>query len=128
MILANATLGFRLVEHSTPLRLDNGTILNTWYSGYMHMNNRIANNTDVTITSTLGDISDEGTENNHLHFAIYTLNDTTYTSIDIANQLSDLVSDIDTWVEWCGDARFPPTHTLNSSWWGIGETPCPYLQ
>jgi len=117
--------GFILVRHTIPLRLDNGTILNTWYSGYMHMTNLSQNNIDVTTDSTLGNISSTGAGGLiHLHFGIYSGSHTplsSLTSIDVANNLTDFVNPITTWGNWC------TAHLINytSPWWDLGEVPCP---
>lgn len=97
VIVTNAALGFVLIEHDTPLTLDNGETLDTWYSGYMHMENIVDANEEVTTATTLGNISDTGARNNHLHFAIYELVNETYESIDIEDQLEDLSEHIDFW-------------------------------
>jgi hypothetical protein len=78
-----------LVEHSTPLKLDDGTVLNKWYSGYMHMNAIISNNNNVGTSTVLGYVSNQGATNNHLHFAIYSGKNTKggLVSINIATKL-----------------------------------------
>ena len=96
IIHRSATLGFVLIEHHTPLRLDNGTVYNTWYSGYMHMRDR-TNATTVTTDTILGRISRLGADNDHLHFAIYILRNGRYTSIDIRNNLSAFANHISYW-------------------------------
>lgn len=96
VIIDNSYYGFILIEHNTPLKLDDGTKLNIWYSGYMHMNN-LTNLTNVTTASTLGNISRTGGTNDHLHFVIYTLINGRYTSIDIRKNLSSFVSPITGW-------------------------------
>lgn len=83
VILNNSNYGFVVVKHTIPLKLDNGTILNTWYSGYMHMANRSKNpGAFVTKNTVIGNISRVGTDNDHLHFAIYKAG-SPLTSIDI---------------------------------------------
>jgi hypothetical protein len=43
-----------------------------WHSGYMHMRNiNVSQGDRVTNTTILGNISDKGTGNAHLHFAVY---------------------------------------------------------
>jgi len=94
----NYGLGFILIKHDTPLKLDNGTQYNTWYSGYMHMNNKISKETDdVTKGDKIGNISHVGANNDHLHFAIYTLVNGRYQSLDIKNNLSSFVTPITGW-------------------------------
>ena len=96
IIINNDALGFILIEHSIPLKLDDGTVLNKWYSGYMHMKNKTSK-VNVTTTQTLGNISHVKADNDHLHFAIYKLVGDRYTSIDIKNNLSSFVTPITGW-------------------------------
>jgi len=134
IVYTNDNYGFILVEHIIPLQLDDGTILNTWYSAYMHMSNISQNNIDIVTTDTIGNISDTvgaGNVPDHLHFAIYSGNYTgvystlsSLSSIDIANNLKDFITPIDTWYEACTTNY--ANHTENSPWWELGETPCPY--
>ncbi|MFN8578265.1 MAG: hypothetical protein U0354_15615 [Candidatus Sericytochromatia bacterium] len=86
---SSGKLSFVLVQHDTPLKLDDGTILKTWFSGYMHMNAIIGNNANVGTSTTLGYISKQGANNNHLHFAVYSGTNTRggLKSIDINTKL-----------------------------------------
>jgi lysozyme len=96
IIINNSYYGFILIKHTIPLKLDDGTILQHWYSGYMHMKNRISQ-TDITVTSKIGNISRVSATNDHLHLAIYTLKNGRYTSIDIKNKLSSFTIPITGW-------------------------------
>ncbi len=96
VIVKYPRLGFVLVEHNTPLRLDNGRVYHTWYSGYMHMSN-LTNSDYVTTNTVLGRISRVGTTNDHLHFAIYVLRNDVYTSINVRNNLSSFARHISAW-------------------------------
>jgi Calx-beta domain/RTX calcium-binding nonapeptide repeat (4 copies) len=99
VIETNAELGLVLVEHNTPLRLDDNKVLDVWYSGYLHMEGIIAINTLVNSggKDILGKIDSKGADNEHLHFAIYELNNGVYESIDIVGQLSDFITPITDW-------------------------------
>ena len=88
--------GFVLVKHSVPLRLDDGTVLNTWYSGYMHMSNRKSTGS-VTTGTSIGNVSNVGATNNHLHFVIYQGDGATLSSINVKGKLSSFASKIAAW-------------------------------
>ncbi|MCI5209447.1 MAG: hypothetical protein D3910_11780 [Candidatus Electrothrix sp. ATG2] len=132
VVVSYPDLGFVLIRHLTPLELDDGTILTVWYSGYMHMDGIVGNDIEVTTASNLGQISgmSGGSSSHypdHLHFAIYSGdhgNLSEMTSVDIANNLSDFITPISTWYEWCGTTAHPET----APWWNLGQTPCPYNQ
>lgn len=73
VVESNKTYGYVLVKHSTPIKLDDGTVLTEYYSGYMHMTNITAKGTKVTKSTTLGNISNVSPDNTteHLHFIVY---------------------------------------------------------
>lgn len=99
IVYTNKSYGYVLVKHTTPLKLDDGTILNEWYSGYMHMSNIIANGTKVDKNTIIGNISNSGATNNHLHFAIYSGTNTSggLKSINVETKLSGFSSKITSW-------------------------------
>lgn len=97
VVLNNTSSGFVVVKHDKPLRLDNGTILNTWYSGYMHMSNRNKPvGSYVSTSDSIGTISSTGTDIVHLHFAIYK-DGTTLQSLSIRSNLQQFAAKISYW-------------------------------
>ncbi len=62
--------GRLVIEHITPLRLTNGTMISKWYSLYGHMTKQIKGKT-VKKKEAIGVIASVGANNNHLHFSIF---------------------------------------------------------
>lgn len=132
VIISDACWGFVLIKHSRPLVLDDGTTLNTWYSGYMHMANP-AGLGHVDGESSIGTVSGWGrgaggvcsstTYNDHLHFVIYsgTPESGGLVSLDIANRLRGLSENISIWIDWCGAKALA---AQDEPWWGDEEYPC----
>ncbi|MDP4487282.1 hypothetical protein QDG88_04860 [Pseudoalteromonas piscicida] len=130
VILANDEYGFVLVQHDTDLMLGDGTTLNPWFSGYMHMSGILSiNEPEVTTNTVLGQVSNVKASNDHLHFGVYSGSATNIggmVSIDVGNILTDLYWDnITTWHEWC-DNTPRATHSESQPWWSSGVAPCPY--
>jgi len=123
-------IGFTLVEHYGSLVLDDGTEHPKWYSGYMHLLNHSDTINAVNTDYVLGYLSDTGTSNNHLHFAIYIPEQReegeVLVSIDVGTRLRDFVLPIHQWLDGCNW----PTQTLyyDSRWWEAGELPCPLTE
>lgn len=132
IVISDECWGFVLIEHDQPLILDDGTRLNTWYSGYMHLSNPAAVDTNVGVNDQIGIISGWGrvgeqcsstAYTDHLHFAIYSGENVNggLVSIDIANRLTNLAQSISDWIDWCGETALPAQDT---HWWANGEFPC----
>ncbi len=132
VIISDTCWGYVLIKHCTPLMLDDGKILSTWYSGYMHMANPIGLG-HVDGTSQIGTVSGWGRNisgvcsstgyNDHLHFVAYTGTPVSGSliSVDIANQLRRFAQNISIWINWCGSSAQP---AQDEPWWGDGEYPC----
>ncbi|MEZ7207166.1 pre-peptidase C-terminal domain-containing protein [Pseudoalteromonas sp. DY56-GL79] len=130
VIARSTSLGFVLVQHDSDLTLGDGTVLNPWFSGYMHMSGTLPLlETNVSTNTVLGTISNVGTTADHLHFAIYSGSETNISgmeSIDIGNKLIDFYQgNVPNWHEWCGNTP-RATHILSRPWWDSVEEPCPY--
>ncbi len=130
VVYSNDAWGFVLIKHDNPLTLQDGSVLNSWYSGYMHMAD-ITETVDVTSQTVIGTVSDQvarGDIPDHLHFTIYRgeIDNTSadpfhnLESIDIPHLLPDFISSIDTWVDWCGENPIFKAKV----WWNLGEYPC----
>jgi len=69
-IIDNAN-GLIVIKHTTPLMLkENGVTIKGWYSMYGHLTNRTTN-PHVFKGEKIGNISNIGANNNHLHFCIF---------------------------------------------------------
>jgi len=124
-----------LLKHTNPLFLSDGTLVNPWYSGYLHMESMpqyIAAVTQVKKGELLGHVGKSGsTTNKHLHFAIYRGSPqydennviqslSGLTSIDMANQLPEWASKINSWINHCA----PASQHHPAAWWRLGTSPC----
>lgn len=97
VVATSASLGFVLVKHSTPLRLDDGSILSEWYSAYMHLKHIVAKGTKVDKNSVLGQVSNSSATNEHLHFCVYSGSINSLKSINTRTKLTGLSNKIAHW-------------------------------
>ena len=122
------SLGRVVIRHDIDLQLADGTVLDTWYSEYRHMqyitDPSRAVGQIVWSETFLGRVSNVGSDINQLHFAIlrHLDSDTVDAAVDIANLLPNARVNNAWWVDGCGGVITQPAASFH--WWPLGGAPC----